>query len=319
MKFLKCFLLFFFAGIAALHGAELKKIAPGNGGALLLCGKYLYAVLGNKLCTYDISDPRTPVKLSEVSARGNRQMVASSKYLFLSCRARGVQIFSLKNPASPREVGHFFPSELATGLSLSGDVLAVTLRIYGVEFYDVSNPEKVEYLGKMSAGEAQSATFFGNRKIVIGDWGRQMRAVIADVSDPCRPKVVGNAKLDGQGDGTFVSGNYLYCATGGNSQIKGGGHGLEIFDISNLKKPRRTGKVKFTRKVTAMPDWWQVIVANNTALVADTENGVYVVDVSNKSRPSIVKNVKIPGDSASQIASGDKVVYVSGHRSGLFS
>lgn len=318
MKLLKYFILVVFIVITAVHGAELKKTASGKGGALLLSGKYLYAVLDKSLCTFDVSDPRVPVKTSETPAAGNRQMVSSGKYLYLSCRARGVQIFSLKNPASPQEVSRFFPSELATGLTLSGNVLAVTLRIFGVEFFDVSNPAKVRYLGKMAAGEAQSAVFAGNRKIVVGDWGRGSRAVIADVSNPSRPRVIASAKLDGQGDGVFVQGNHLYCATGGNSKIRGGGHGLEIFDITNWKQPRKLGGVKFARKVTAMPDWWQVAVVNNTAFVADTENGVYVVDVSNKTRPEVVENIKIPQDSASQIAPGNQVVYVSGQRSGLY-
>ena len=99
-------------GCALTLGAgELVKISPGKGGALHTAGNYLYAVLDNRLCTYDITSPLSPRIVSRIAVSGNRQMVASDKYLYLSCRSRGVEIFSLENPAHPRKVSHFYPSE----------------------------------------------------------------------------------------------------------------------------------------------------------------------------------------------------------------
>ena len=311
-----------FACASMLHGVSLEQISLGAGGALLLSGTYLYAVLDGNLCTYDVSRPLAPVKVSQATAAGNRQMVCSGIYLYLSCRSRGVQIFSLDDPSHPREVSHFYPSELATGLAVAGDVLAVTLRIYGVEFFDVSNPMNVQPLGQLRTGEAQSASFFGNGKIAIGDWG-SLRVVIGDVSDPYRPSMISFSGLDGLGDGVFVQGNWLYAATGMNApksqtQWQGRGHGLEIFDISDVKNPRHVGMVKFEVNPSSFPDWWSVKVAGNTAFVSDTGNGVYVVDVTDKSKPVILDNIKLPQDSSSQIAVGNGVVYVSGHNGGLY-
>ena len=182
------------------------------------------------------------------------------------------------------KVSHFYPSELATGLSIAGNVLAVTLRIYGVEFFDVSNPLKVRPLGLLQTAEAQSAAFFGKGKIAVGDWGA-CRVVIGDVSNPFAPGTLSLAKLDGFGDGVLVVGKYLYVATGMHSPLKGPerlgkGNGLEIFDISDPQKPRRTGIVKFHVNPSAFPDWWAVAVSGNTAFVANSGNGVYVVDVT---------------------------------------
>ena len=307
---------------AMLRGGDLVPVAPGKGGALHLAGDHLYAVLDGKLCTFDISRPHTPVLVNKTAAAGNRQMVQGGKYLYLSCRSRGVEIFSLENPAKPVKVSHFYPSELATGLSIAGNVLAVTLRIYGVEFFDVSNPLKVRPLGLLFTAEAQSAAFFGKGKIAVGDWGA-CRVLIGDVSNPFAPGTLSLAKLDGFGDGVSVVGKYLYVATGMHSPLKGPerlgkGNGLEIFDISDPQKPRRTGIVKFHVNPSAFPDWWAVAVSGNTAFAANSGNGVYVVDVTDKERPFVVRHVKLPGDSASQIAIGKGTVYVSGHNKGLF-
>ena len=321
MKFVNiCALL---AGsILTLGGAELVKIAPGKGGALHAAGNYLYAVLDNRLCTYDISSPLAPRPVSRISVAGNRQMAASEKYLYVSCRSRGVEIFSLKNPAHPRKVSHFYPSELATGLSLAGNILAVTLRIYGVEFFDVSNPRNVRPLGLLRSAEAQSATFFGDGKIAIGDWGA-CRVLIGDVRNPAAPKELAPAVLDGYGDGVVVKDNFLYVATGMHQRKKGKmglgkGNGLEIFDVSDPQRPRRTGLVKFGVNPSAFPDWWSVRVSGNYAFVGNAANGVYVVDVTDKNAPKIVRHAKLKNDSVSQIAITKGAVFVSGLKTGLY-
>lgn len=310
-------------GCALTLGAgELVKIAPGKGGALHTAGNYLYAVLDNRLCTYDITSPLSPRIVSRIAVSGNRQMVASDKYLYLSCRSRGVEIFSLENPAHPRKVSHFYPSELATGLSLSGNILAVTLRIYGVEFFDVSNPRKVRSLGLLRTAEAQSGAFFGDGKIAIGDWGA-CRVLIGDVKNPTAPMVLSTPPLDGYGDGVVIKDNILYIATGMHVRKKGKmqmgkGNGLEIFDVSDPKRPRHLGLVKFAVNPSSFPDWWSVRVSGNYAFVANAANGVYVVDVTDKKHPKTVTNVKLPGDSASQIAIAKGAVYISGLKTGLF-
>ena len=100
MKTIRCILFIcMFLSVSILNGAPLEQVASGKGGALHLAGTYLYAVLDGKLCTYDVSKPLAPTLVSQVAAAGNRQMVSAGKRLYLSCRSRGVQIFSLDEPA----------------------------------------------------------------------------------------------------------------------------------------------------------------------------------------------------------------------------
>ena len=306
--------------LTTLAGAELvpQKFADGGGGALLCRGNYLYAVLKYKLCIYDVSSPTKPKLLSSVPALGNRQFALEGNTLYLSCRHNGVQIFDVSDPRKPREISNFKPVELATGLTVSGDVLGVTQRIYGVEFFDVSDPRKPRSMGRLKTDEAQSAVFFGKGKIAIGDWGSG-KAVIGDVSDPSAPKTLSASSLSGMGDGVAVRDNYLFAVTG-NKIFRGktNGHGLEIFDISDLKKPVKVSQVVFPLDKKAIPDWWQVIVTKKTAFVADACNGVYIIDISNIKAPKIKDHLLLGDDAASQIAPGKGVLYISGHRKGLY-
>ncbi len=324
ISFLKTviFLFLLFSAVLFSAAVPVKKFASGNGGALLVSGNHLYAAVQGKLNTYDISTPDDPRLLNSVDASGNRQMVKSGKYLYLSCRASGVQVFSLEDPANPKSVNRFFPAELATGLAVSGNVLAVTLRVYGVEFFDISDPLKVRSLGLLRTKEAQSAAFFGKGRIAISDWGAR-EVAIGDLRNPGKTKVSCRLQLDGYADGVVVRGKYLYVATGMHASKTrpdnaGKGNGLEIFDISDLKNIVRTGVVKFAVTPKMFPDWWSLKVSGNYAFVTNSVNGVYVVDVTDKKAPAILHNIKIPRDAASQIALGKGVVYFSCHRSGVY-
>lgn len=310
------FLLLF----GTLSGAELspQKFADGSGGALLCRGNYLYAVVKYKLCIYDISSPMKPKLLSSIPALGNRQFALAGNILYLSCRFRGVQVFDVSNPRKPKEINHFYPVELATGLTISGNVLGVTQRIYGVEFFDVTNPRKPRAMGRLKTDEAQSAVFFGKGKIAIGDWGSG-KVVIGDVSNPASPKTLSVSSLSGMGDGVAVRGKYLFAATGHKVfRGKTNGHGLEIFDISNPNKPVKVSQVIFPRDKKAIPDWWQVLVTEKTAFVADSLNGVYIIDISNIKSPKIKDHLLLPNDAASRMTMANGVLYISGHRTGLY-
>ncbi|NOZ21481.1 MAG: hypothetical protein GXP25_10385, partial [Planctomycetes bacterium] len=122
--------------------------------------------------------------------------------------------------------------------------------------------------------------------------------VICDVKNPRRPAILSKTPLDGYGDGVFVRGKYCFAATGHHSRkmkkrdesdpAYGGGHGLEIFDITNPKKPKPVSRIKTPRLYRMGMDMWDVIVSGDYAFMADTYNGVFVVDISDIKTPRFV-------------------------------
>ena len=318
LKNLVCFALFAVLCQRAEAGGIPQKFDEGKGGALLCRGNFLYAALENKLCVYDVSSPLKPMLLSSIPSLGNRQFALAGNILYLSCRNRGVQVFDVTKPQAPKELSHFYPVELATGLTVSGNVLGVAQRVYGVELFDVTDPGHPRFMGRLKTGEAQSAVFFGKGKIAIGDWGTGM-AVIGDVSNPASPRSIGRCTLSGRGDGVAIRGDYLFAATGGKlRRSETDGHGLEIFDISHPKKPVQVSRIAFPLNRESVPDWWQVLVTDKTAFVADSYNGVYRIDISDLKSPKIEEHWLLPQDAVSRIAMGNGVIYISGHKSGLY-
>lgn len=137
--------------------------------------------------------------------------------------------------------------------------------------------------------------------------------------------------LDGYGDGGCLRGDTCFAATGHHSRAAdkeaahGHGHGLEIFDVSRSDQPRFLSRVKFPANYQISNDMWTARVAGDHCIVADTWNGLFVVDVSDLSHPKVAAHALLPkrpqGDAADPvggIAIGDGVIYAAGIYTGLY-
>ncbi len=339
MKKLLLLLLLLLLGSSPGSAEELKRV-PGmeRCEALAIHGDTLYAADRERLVIFDLApDPMNPRKRGEIAIRGARQIATDGKTLYLSARNWGVQVLDVSRPDSPRLLSRIDTAELATGLELAGNLLFVTLRVYGVELFDVSDPAHPEHLSLLRTGEAQSAHYFDG-KLAIGDWGAS-RFTVADVSNPRRPRIIGEARLDGFGDGVWVHGRYGYAATGHHAssgppgERHGRGHGLEIFDLADPARPRRMGGIKFPPFHEIGNDFWSVRSDGKTAFVGDTHNGFFLVDVTDPASPRLLGRFLLPAverDSAAEkkkvtdpdcvtgVAVGNGAVYLGGLKTGLF-
>ena len=265
-------------------------------------GRWAYTIGEEKLHTIDASGPARPRVIGSLSGLGNtRQIVVANDVAYVSSRSDGLYVVSVKDRAAPKLLCHYDSIEWATGLAISGDVLFIACRNFGVELVDVSNPQHPRHLSTVRTGEAQSVVVRSGW-LYAGVWGSS-EVVAVDVHNPRQPKIVSRSRLDGYGDGVDVRGNFLYAATGHHSRQPhrkegdpgyGSGHGLEIFDVSDPAKPQFLSRVKFPKIYVIGNDMWGVTVAGNHAFVADTYNGVFVVDVSNPRQPVVIAHHQLP-------------------------
>lgn len=276
----------------------------GSGPAMdvALSGDRMIVIGGGKLHVADASDPARPRILGTLGGLGNtRQVVAGGDVAYVGSREDGLFVVDVSNAANPRLINHYDTIEFATGLALAGDVLFVALRQFGVELVDVSQPSQPKYLGVARTGEAQSVAYHDGH-LYAGVWGSS-EVVTVDVRDPRAPRIVSRTPLDGYGDGLDVRDGFLYAATGHHSREPhqsegdpgyGRGHGLEIFDLKDPAKPAFMSRVKFPPFYTIGNDMWGVSVVDGHAFVADTHNGVFVVDVKDPRHPVILSHRRLP-------------------------
>jgi hypothetical protein len=276
--------------------------------------QYAYVAHQNALSIYDLTDTAHPVWLSTLEGLGSsRQIVVQNSCAYITARADGLYIVDVSDVRKPKLASHYDTLELATGIAVSGNLCLVVNRHLGVEFIDVSEPASPVFISSVLAGEAQSVCIDGNF-VYVGDWMNKSVQVF-DVSDTSKPVKISTIAVDGFADGVFARDGYCYIATGHHSaRLKnrrkyykytyvipqmledgyGCGHGLEIFDVSNPYRPEYVSSVKFPPLYVSGFDTWLVAVSGKYAYVADTYNGLFVVDVSNIGCPSFTAYYRLP-------------------------
>ena len=271
--------------------------------AVATVGDHAYSIGKGALQVLDISIPTKPRILSKLSGLGSvRQIEVRDSIAYITSRQDGLFIVDVKNPAKPKLLYHYDTVEFATGIAISGDVLFVALRNYGVELVDVSDPAKPSHISLVRTGEAQSVVA-RNGYLYVGVWATS-ELVVVDVRNPWLPKITAKVPVDGYGDGVDVAGEYVYVATGHHSRETprknpgdpgfGKGHGLEVFKIDDPAKPSFVSRIKFPPLYEIGNDMWEVTITNGHAFVADTWNGIFIVDISDPKKMQIVGHCKAP-------------------------
>lgn len=302
-----------------------------KGMGVFLRGDRLYAVGGGELAVYNVAEPLKPRLLGKLNGLGNvRQIVVRGNRAYIAAREHGLWIVDASNDAAPKVISRFDTVELATGLDVAGPVAFVGQRNYGVELVDVSDPAHPRHLSDRRTSEAQSLRY-DSGKLYVGNWA-ECELTIFDVTDPRNPRECSNTPLSGYGDGVDVRGNLCFAATGHHARTgadrAGNGHGLDILDISDPSKPVPVGRLKFPKLYRLSNDFWSVRLSGDTAVVADTHNGVFLCDGKDPAHPRITGRILLPEvtfrgevfpDAVSSIAVGDGVVYLTGVRTGLWA
>lgn len=317
----------------SIYGARLayeKVDGVGPCTAVEVEGNRLHAIGGGILYVLDISVPSRPKLLGQLGGLGNtRQIFVRNNIAYITARQDGLWLVDVADPAAPRLISHYDTVEMATGIWISGDVGFIATRCYGVEIVDVSDSRNVRHVSTLKTGEAQSC-WARDGLLYIGDWAPK-KLLVADVRDPRNPAIVGEGPLDGYGDGGCLRGKYCFAATGHHSRASdkkaadGHGHGLEIFDVSDPSRPIRVSGVKFPPLYVIFNDMWGARVAGDHCVVADTWNGVFVIDIRDVAKPAIVAHAQLPtkpgGDNADPvggIALAGDTIYAAGIYTGLY-
>lgn len=207
----------------------------GKGGSLAkfsIVGNYLYAVDNHFLYTYNITDPKKPVKTNTSNINFDLETIYSFKNkLFLGSRT-GLYIYSIDTPAIPSKVGEAKHGRSCDPVVATDSVAYVTLKGSticgpaedGLYIHDIKNIFKpvLKNTVKVSTPEGlglQDTTLY----VCCNANGLH----IYNVSDPYKPverKVLSDA-------------NYKDVITYGNLLICYVTTGILIYDITNPIKP----------------------------------------------------------------------------------
>lgn len=339
------------------YGEELRQAfhIPQSGCADVAInpeGTLAYAACHGELIIYALQRNAAPRELGRAGGLGaSRQVSVDAGFAYVTARADGLYIVDVRNPAQPRLAVHLDTLELATGVCAAHGLCLVTNRHMGVEIWDVAQPEHPQYLACFLAGEAQSVCIDG-AFAYAGDWMNR-RVHVVSIADPRHPVPVSDFSVDGFADGVFVRDGLCLVASGHHSaKLKnrrkyhnytylsremledgyGCGHGLTLFDVSRPDAPEYLSEIKFPPLFAGANDTWRVVASGDYAYVADTYNGVFVVNIADRLAPTFAGYRQLPllekqpvsppslqplREPAVGIACGHGQVLVAGLNSGL--
>ena len=241
---------------------------------------------------YDISDPSKPVDAASSSAtrsndcdvylQGNQAVVAQ--------RGRGFSIVDIGDPHSPVMIGSYSgPSRgrgLFTDVHVRGNYAYFANAPRGLLIFDITNTKRPRLVGeyKIKGGLARDVAVRGDYAFLAienivepSDAG----LMIIDVSDASQPSLITSVSTAGQALNVFLSGDFAYVADVGS--------GLQIFDVSNPRKPQLVGSWE-DESISS------VCVNGDRAFAIDRfEHYVYALDIAEPSSPRLLARCWVRG------------------------
>ena len=95
-------------------------------------GNYLYTAGWKGFAVYDLKNPLEPELILRFPEISGRQMALSGGTLYITAREKGLWILDVSAPEKPVLLTRFDTVELATGIAVTGNIVFVAQRIYGV-------------------------------------------------------------------------------------------------------------------------------------------------------------------------------------------
>jgi hypothetical protein len=271
-----------------------------------------------------------PANLVEVD--GSRAYVAGGKTLTL---------VDVSNPATPKRLGAYTFPEKIWGFRIVGSLVYVAADFYGLGILDVSNPAAPVLRGSLKlAGQAKDVALVGTTALVAD----HMSGVdIVDVKDTAKPVKSGSFFLEGYARDVVSAGSIVYAidAPAGiyvfdlskpgpiepiasqqsarapasielskgsgpapNLAVLVGGGMLQLYDITNATAPVQTATF---RTPSGRPS--RATMHGTRAYVADSREGLQIVELSKPSAPVLVGGFKT-AEPARDVAVNDSFVFV---------
>jgi PGF-pre-PGF domain-containing protein len=255
----------------------------GYPSGVAVASNYVYIVDENGLSIVDATDPATPNLVGSYSTFDAADIAVSGNYAYVA-DANGLLILDIITPSSPKLESTYDVACDTSDIAVLGNYAYVADGINGLEIFDITDLYSPELVGRCETnGSALRVTVSGNYAYIttFKDADNHYSLVIADVSDPSLPSIVG--KYD-DNDAVLmnidVSGSYAYVTDGYNN--------LSIINISSPSSPTLEGIYETegsTLDVAVSDKYAYVIVYDISNPDLDSLSDLLVLDITNPSSP----------------------------------
>ena len=280
-----------------------------------ISGEYLYvADLVNGVHIYKISDPNQPVLKKIIALPNVRDIVVSENYLYTALEGNGLEIINIENPEDPKEGSLYKTDGRERSVVIDGNTAYVGYNTMGVHMLDISdrkNPLHDSTWEYTRTGAKSMALDQLDKALYITDDEVGLQKI--DISNP--DAMTRLQAFDTPADATAIalSSDYAYVLdnTVGNDPGK---EGLRILSITEVLDTAM--QFRLSGFVATPGNASDIFISDEYAYVVDGTAGLQIIDVSDKTNPTISGSVDTPGE-ASGIFKNGKYAYVADGNQGL--
>lgn len=256
-------------------------------------GTIAFCSMGGGVYTVDVSDPSSPVILSDkIRARGSVVELCyneSADLLLLSVINSGLEIWDVQNSQNPVLLGFFNTTGQNYGIASSGNYVYLGNKSAGLVVIDISDPANPFKAGSLYlSGDLWRLRHSGNL-IYAAELYDGLQ--IIDVADPSSPVAIGSFQNTGSVFDVALAGDYAFLADPT--------HGLFVLNVSDPSSPYVCGSTSAPCVATG------ITVDNGLAYVAAGSDGLYIFDLSTISHPALIGSCDSPGSANNVVISTD--------------
>jgi len=260
---------------------------PGYARNLVLRdGLAFIATMKAGVTVYDIKSRGNPVEKGRISTPGEAMSIdiGNKGIACVSLGKKGICTLDIAKTPSMKILGHVPLQGDAWDVKVSGNYAYAACMEWDLVVVEIARPRNPKVVGAVKGeGGHSEIVYLWKNLALLADANAGLAAI--DVTNPTHPREVGRwSDGDGYVEGVFANGSHAYISFGrkGNRDT-----GLRIIDISSPEDMKEVGRVNF-------PGWVEgVFVYRNQAFVANTQQGLYEINVSNPANPKGVKGHEI--------------------------
>ncbi|GEM_PF-4089465 len=239
--------------------------------AVQVQGKYAYVGLDKELLIMDISNPTSPLTVSQTPIPANPiiediQVVGNIAYIATGWN--GLRLMDISQPANPRELSFVAINDYAYRVVISGTRAYLADGDKGLRIFDIATAQSPQQLGEYDThGTAKDLVLVGNQAYIAdGDRGVQ----VIDVTDPTHPTLKQSYSSPMAARRIAISNSTLYMA----NELD---NGLIIAPLTNITQSTFYA-------MSAKPQ--DMSLVGNLLYVATEGGGLWVFDVTTPMTPT---------------------------------
>jgi hypothetical protein len=232
-----------------------------------------------------------------IPVAGNPIDVASSGcYAYLATQD-GLQTIDVSSPDEPFETSFLPYPGWISGLALTEDTLYLVDGEQNLRVLDLAEPAEPLEVGSLALSNGRRGIAVGEELLLVA--GELGGVLVVDVSVPEDPQEISRFETQDSVEGLAIAGDLAYLAASDR---------LYVLDLSDRREPLEVGRLRLSGRIVdeAGPVGLTALALyGETVYLADLQNGVWAVDVSDPAEPEALSREPLAGFAEDLVIAGE--------------